>query len=433
MAAKNPEAAALAARCKAIGWRVETMRSAGGAYKVFMADCDDSRCNHILQLHMTPSDTNWRAAVLRELNRHGLDALEAKRAKQRDDDKAARLAEARHAAEARSRELLAQAGHIRRAAGPYAGPELVELEWFLRPHPAPTMRWVIMTPELARQILDKTNLDNRALSPGDVEFKAGVIASNQWHLTHQGGAHDTNGVLQDGQHRLEAICQAGIAVPMAWFAGMDPNNWKAIDEGLARTASQLLGKLGEHHTLVVQAASKLIIAYDSPGPTRKAYHRKRSNEEIIDAFTGDADELRAAIRWAVGHKKTAETPASPMAAARYLTRRANGPDNPYVEAFWRGYVSQRKLDPKYALDVADPRLAARRQFVNARARNKRATGLEALALLLLAFNHTIEGRTRGHLTFRADMAMPRVVRCDPASSAVPHLLQGEIDTAAAAA
>lgn len=426
MANRSSEAGALAARAKGVGWRVDLMKA--GQYKVWMDACPDPYCNHILQIHRTPSDRNWAENVERELNRHGLDRLETRRATKRENDKNARLADARRAAEQRAQELVAQAGTIRKAAGPYAGPEFVELDWFTTKHPAPIMRWVIMTPDLAAQILAASNTDNRPQSTKQIDHYAGVIASDQWRLTHQGGAHDRNGVLQDGQHRLEAIVEAGIAVPMAWFCGMDPDNWKALDEGLARTAGQLLRKAGHSNTATLQAAAKLILAYeDGPAQARRAYHGKRTNQQMVDFIASDPDMIEAAA-WAGTAKTKSKTAPGPLAAAYYLLRKKNGKDNPYLDAFWRGYVTERKLDQRFALDVRDPRLAVRRQFANIRERGFRVTGLEGMSLLILAWNYVVDGKTRVAVVFRENSPVPDIMLCHPKTSAVPALLVGEIDT-----
>lgn len=429
MATRKADSQAIAARCKAVGWRVD-WNATSSHYKVFMpqGDCTIDGCNHIQQIHLSYSAKSALMLLEQDLNRHGLEKLEGKRAVQRDKDRKATLEEDRRKAQARSDEMVARAGSISRAAGPYAAPELIGLDWFIADHPAPWMRWAIITPELAKQILEATNFDNRKIVPSQVDFYAGIILSNQWRLTHQGMAIDRRRLTQDGQHRMLGIIKAGIAVPVAFFVGMDPDNFKVIDVHLARTAAQMLAKGDnpESNVSIIQSMSKLVIAYRDPADRRLAHGQKVSMQNILDTFADDAEMMREAVTWAAGAKSRAKTAPGPLAAARYLIQKKNGADNPYVQAFFRGYVTERKLDPQYALSPGDPRTRAREQFNNVRLRGKRMTGMEALAILLVAWNYVVQGNTRNHLAFRKGSSVPDVLMCSPLIGSTPSLLQGEV-------
>lgn len=78
----------------------------------------------------------------------------------------------------------------------------------------------LITPEIAKKLLEK-NHSNRKLRKMVVDTYAEDIKDGRWELTHQGIAFDKNGDLVDGQHRLSAIVQAGIAVPMVVAEGVD--------------------------------------------------------------------------------------------------------------------------------------------------------------------------------------------------------------------
>lgn len=90
-----------------------------------------------------------------------------------------------------------------------------------------------ITPALARDFLKK-NVNNRPVRQIHVDFLASEIAGGRWVVTHQGiafsGDHE---VLLDGQHRLLAIIQAGIAVDM-WVAwGLPAEAQSNMDAGIA--------------------------------------------------------------------------------------------------------------------------------------------------------------------------------------------------------
>ena len=93
---------------------------------------------------------------------------------------------------------------------------------------------VFVTPEMAFDWLAK-NLNNRPLRHGDVQYLRQCILSGSFRLTHQGIAFYADGVLADGQHRLNAIVDAGVGVWINVTWNMPRDNADAIDRGTTRT------------------------------------------------------------------------------------------------------------------------------------------------------------------------------------------------------
>lgn len=431
MSVRNTSAHGLAKRARDVGWKVGNPRGIAGAYKITMpvGKCKRDGCNHILQIHLSSSDVNAERVILRDMNMHGLAEAERKAAKVRETERLKTIEAGKVAAERKAAELVKNARAVNRAAGPYAGPELVDISWFLAKHPAPTFKWVIMTPELAQQILDKSNTNNRPLVDEDADHLSGIILSDQWRLTHQGGAHDEDGVLQDGQHRLKGIIKSGIAVPMPWFCGMSRENFKAIDENKARTAAQLFARDGESYGLVAQGLVKLVLALSTDAPKR-AWRRKLTNEQIYDAFNAEEkEELRIAAAFAGRHAKKALAGPTGLAGAYYMIRKANGPDNPYVEAFFNGYIYGRK-DSDLALHPDDPRLRLREYTNNLRVTKKRLPVIGAYGVTVRAWNYVISGKKVSNMRWADNSEVPRVdtIKVDPRGVVYgcPELLRGEV-------
>jgi hypothetical protein len=95
-----------------------------------------------------------------------------------------------------------------------------------------------ITPDLARNWLDKTPLSQRKPDPKVVDGYASAMKRGEWRLTHQGIAFDTNGFLIDGQHRLLAIEQAGVIVRIMVTYGLPKEYELAIDGGKLRSLRQ---------------------------------------------------------------------------------------------------------------------------------------------------------------------------------------------------
>lgn len=99
---------------------------------------------------------------------------------------------------------------------------------------------VMMTPEMASALLSR-NESNRNLRKYWVGELASAIKSGEWKLTHQGVAISKSGRLLDGQHRLQAIVSAGIAVPITLSENCDEESFAYIDKGVKRSIGDSLG------------------------------------------------------------------------------------------------------------------------------------------------------------------------------------------------
>ncbi len=135
-----------------------------------------------------------------------------------------------------------------------------------------------VTPELADLWLTKHNNINRNLSQSTVDSYALDMKNGRWALTHQGIAFDTDGNLQDGQHRLWAIVLSGVTLQMNVARGVpvedstSGTNLKtmdAIDRNRVRTTGQQMSlSHGIKNGNVVAAALRgvaLIIAPTAGG------------------------------------------------------------------------------------------------------------------------------------------------------------------------
>jgi hypothetical protein len=440
---RKDDSVALAKRCEDVGWDTEYTSKGikvktpnGGSYTI----------------HMSFSDRRSLANAVADLQRLGLKEAEEGAVRQRAVDRAKAIAKDRAANEDRAARLAAaksqqEKAMLLKASGPYLGePEDVPLEWFTQPHPAPWMRWVWMTPELAGFLLEYHNKPggagvagtNRPKSEATIRHYRDVIFSRQWHLTHQGMASDTTGMVQDGQHRMAAIVAAAeldpdIRVPVAYFVGMDPSNFKAIDEGLTRTAAQLFAMGGEKNGSPLKSALRLIIAYRSGDESaRNRWRLRNTNAQLIDAFAADPEILREGAKLAVANASKVPMSGGAFTALHYLLYTANGVDNRYVTAFLHG-ISRGTLlnNARLKLEEDDPRESLRRTLQSFKEKNDRAASiLDQLGLGILAWNMMVQGTHRRMLRWPKGTEIPQVIICKDTPGAVPpRALTGEITDA----
>lgn len=102
-----------------------------------------------------------------------------------------------------------------------------------------------VTPEMAALWLER-NTNNRRVTRQRVMEYARAMLDGNWRLTHQGIAFDQDGVLIDGQHRLEAVIVAGIPVPMNVTRGVERHDGELleIDVGRGRTYKNIVQMAG---------------------------------------------------------------------------------------------------------------------------------------------------------------------------------------------
>lgn len=420
MATIKAEAQTLIGRCRRVGWKVVLQDS--GQYKITF----DDRSSYLI--HQSYSDRNALKNVLRHLESKGLLDKENVLEEKHEADKAARLAAEEKKNAATTLRLAKRAAATATAAGPYAGPERVPLDWYLAQHPAMWTRPVIIDPPLAREIM-KRNTDNRPSKLATVEFYRKLILDDRWHLTHQGMAMDSGVVLQDGQQRLQACIDADREISTLFSVGMRPENFKAIDEGRNRTISDLFSKDGIGDPNQAGGTMRLVAAYREPFP-RAFLKAKTANEYLYDAFKGDPERLCAAVKWARSNAEPAKIVRSALGAAVYLLREANGFDNAYVEAFLNGLVTGLKGDSRLMLDADDPRLLLRQNMQHRREQGNRMRGVDQFGFVLTAWNLIVDRSQAGRRirwTEGRD-SIPQIIVCQDKgarASAPPEMLRGE--------
>src|SRR6266508_1127753 len=126
----------------------------------------------------------------------------------------------------------------------------------------------LVTPAMAEAILQRNQPSAQASWPmrpirrADLSMWANRLRAGRFRYTHQGVALDADGRLQDGQHRLTAIAETGIAGEMMVSAGWPGDNYTVHDTGRRRTAGQALHHQGAANANTTASAVRLIHLYE---------------------------------------------------------------------------------------------------------------------------------------------------------------------------
>lgn len=229
-----------------------------------------------------------------------------------------------------------------------------------------TLSIAVVTPEWAKAILDDQNIGNRSPKRLQQERITNDIRNGEWLTeTAEFLKFDTEGTLIDGQNRLEAVVMSRQNVTMLIAEGLPTKAREVIDQGVKRSGADVLGW---HDAELPTGCSKSILGAtlrilgawtgDDQGRYLVKSNQKSSRFNIsvtdlvklYDAHNGDSVE---AVQFATSVPRLVRysIPTSTIAAAYYLTKKA---DSVAAERFWHGWANQahdQKSDPRLAMNA----------------------------------------------------------------------------------
>jgi hypothetical protein len=218
----------------------------------------------------------------------------------------------------------------------------------------------VITPDDARLILEK-NTRNRPISPVQVAMFEAQLQRGEMQLTHQGIAISDSNVLLDGQHRLVAIANTGIAAQLMVTTGLPDSVFAVLDTGYKRSARNILSIDGATNTSAMAAGIRLYILYrEAPGLiwTGKVPNRMTSTTLIDKHYNDDKKNWT----WAAGAAQASATNKivlpSAMTCLMYLSCVHNGYSRAYLETFSMQLKCGSELKP------GNPILAYRNKMIN---------------------------------------------------------------------
>lgn len=120
----------------------------------------------------------------------------------------------------------------------------------------------LVTPEMAQMLLDR-NWENRLIRKSVVNSYAQAMLRGEWSLNGEYIIISSNGVLNDGQHRLMAVIENGLPVVMGLQFGVERNSRTTLNTGFKRTLADHLTMQGQGNAHQLSATVRLAWNYDS--------------------------------------------------------------------------------------------------------------------------------------------------------------------------
>jgi hypothetical protein len=126
----------------------------------------------------------------------------------------------------------------------------------------PAFRKLVVTPVIAAAML-ASNTHNRKMGAAVVERYATMMKAGQWRCTMADPiTFDNQGVLQDGQHRLQAVVRSQVSVEFWVASGADPEDFHVIGTGRRRSVADVLSIAGYTNVNVRAAAARSVLSYE---------------------------------------------------------------------------------------------------------------------------------------------------------------------------
>lgn len=162
----------------------------------------------------------------------------------------------------------------------------------------------IITPEVAIELLQKNN-SNRKLDKVRVLLYTKQMKEGKWKEdTAETIKFSKNGVLLDGQHRLEAIVKSGVTQTM-WFASdMDESVFDVLDTGKSRSAGDVFSALKiKNYYEVAATISAYHLLNNNLVVCGASKSTKLTNAEILEIYNESPEYWQTVIKFSINWNK----------------------------------------------------------------------------------------------------------------------------------
>lgn len=262
------------------------------------------------------------------------------------------------------------------------------------------MQLMSVTPELAASWL-KMNTKNRPLSILTIKRYVSEMNAGTWrHPTGESLIFDTDGVVQQGQHRLHAVVVSGKTIEFWVMFNADPNDFEVIDTGKKRSIGDVMSMQGVKNQNVVAATTRLLYLHMNAGHSLNGSwdQTKLTRSEQLNFHQRYEKIIQNAVLEGERLRRTARISASQFASVHaYIQIISN--DISQLDKFVEG-VSTGSMLPNQS-----PILALRTWASSPRpvTRNSQKVGV---SIITKSWNAYIKGAPMKTAYWRADESMP---------------------------
>ena len=135
----------------------------------------------------------------------------------------------------------------------------------------------LVTPEVAGWLL-MLNTHNRPLNTTTIKRFSAILTEGRWQNTGEPVIVSHEGILNDGQHRLTAIRNTGLAAAMDIRFGIARAAFNVTGTGTKRTAAHVVSVAGYSHSTTRTSIARLLYYYDTGN---MAMHSQRLDSDLM--------------------------------------------------------------------------------------------------------------------------------------------------------
>jgi hypothetical protein len=216
-----------------------------------------------------------------------------------------------------------------------------------------------VTPDMAERMLAR-NIDNRAISSRKVSEYASDMCTGRFNgLNGETIKIARDGTTNDGQHRLKAILESGVALRTLVVFGVDRASRMTVDQGKVRSMadySYMAGIVNKEDAKHMAAVANVCHAYDNnalrgrtTGAKKMQHGAARLNSqpvtkaELLQYERDNAEGLAEALE-SVGRKDLNVLGGrARMATGYFVIRRRNPNSKDFVDGFFERLISGEGL------------------------------------------------------------------------------------------
>ena len=261
-----------------------------------------------------------------------------------------------------------------------------------------TTKLIEVTPDTAAAWL-KQNVRNRRVNPKAVQDYARQMASGLWKLNGESIKIASDGTLLDGQHRLEAIVEAGVTLTLMVVEGLPPEYQDTMDLGRKRSAADAFAMDGVANATMVAAIG------------RRAWMWDQGNIRFVAATSPSPSEVKQTVEKYPHIHRSAEIAARTAMSYKPVRGAVAGTAHHLFTQLDQSLTAEffAQLGSGADLEKGHPVLALRNRLMNDKMNNKRVPFHLGLALYIRAWNGRREARELDRLIHTAEEPMIRPV------------------------
>lgn len=268
---------------------------------------------------------------------------------------------------------------------------------------------VMMPVATASALLTDYNLKNRTISKVNVASLVRDMKNGKW-VGHVGDevTVDSEGQLNNGQHRLRAIVEAGIAQPVKMCFGMTKQARAAEGSGRSKSGADLISfkyGAGAKNKEARAAALRLLYGFlhDQTRPKVFSGNHKPTHSEFADVEEAFGDSIYESLKFVNQQDIQTITVESNAAFLHFILKHSKFGVKAANEFF-------EKLGRGANLSSDDPVMIVRQRFIkdaqNQKTLRHQSNKDSALGLIIKAWNASMDGKSWSNRERTPDALLP---------------------------